>query len=111
MVKANISTQTNLIKRLISFIGLSSPKSRVIIFSSILVALYLLPYSILVNLPKMSLYQIFGIKTYSLGQTRAISLILHGQFLEAWEMNKLSYLILLMVIFIVTRDLKKILTN
>lgn len=111
MAKINIFKQISLLHKLLSLLSLSTPISRVVIFTLVLLFFTFLPYPLINKFPNLSLYQNLGIKTYSWGQTRALSLILHGQFLEAWEMNKLSYLILIVIIILLVKDVKKLLHN
>lgn len=96
---AKISNKT------LDLVSLGSPQSRVIIFVGLLVFLAFIPYNILLMLPKISLYDNLGIPSYSIGQTRALSLILHGQIQNAWDMNKLAFLLLFVLITVVVKDL------
>lgn len=93
MVKGNIYNIAKLPKKLILLISLSTPLSRVVVFSAILLAFILTPTQDLRYWPIRSLYEsLFNLKLYSWGITRSISMILHGEFSSAWELNKLSSL-------------------
>lgn len=101
----NTYTPTKLIKTFILIIGLSSPLSRIIVFTVGLVTLALLPTQNLKYLPIRSVYEdIFHIKLYSAGITRSVSMILHGDFFGAWQLNKLSYLIIITVLILLIKD-------
>jgi len=90
----------------------------------IIVILFLMPTSELHNLPVRSVYGSFVVPVffnntcsssgifancgfYSIGQTRAMSMILHGNFEEAYGMNKLVYLLLFALIAVLAVNLYK----
>ncbi len=96
----------------ISLVSLNTPLSRSIIFSSGLAILALLPTSKLGFLPLRSVYEsLFHWKLYSYGLTRSLSMILHGEFLAAWELNKLAYLVLIIVFILLINDIHGLYKN
>ena len=102
----NTYAPTKLLKTLILLIGLSSPLGRIIVFTTGLVTLALLPTQNLKYLPIRSIYEdILHLRLYSFGTTRSISMILHGDFSGAWQLNKLSYLIILVVLILLVKDI------
>jgi len=93
-------------QKLLYLLSLSKPFSRVIVFSSGLILLFLLPTDKLYYLPIRSIYEtIFHFKPYSSGITRAVSTLLHGDLKGAWNFNPLVYLIILISIVILIKDL------
>lgn len=90
----------------IDIISLTTPQSRIIVFISGLLLLWLLPTKDLPYLPVRSLFVlIFHKGIYSTGITRGVSFILHGKFYEAYVMNKLSFLVLGVVFVILIKDI------
>lgn len=105
-MKGNIYNIAKLPKKLILLIGLSTPLSRVIIFVAVLVAFIVTPTQDLKYWPIRSLYEsLFNLKLYSWGMTRSISMILHGEFSSAWELNNLSYLVVGITLFLFIKDM------
>ena len=101
------------------FLSFGSPQAIVFNLSVILIILALLPTGDLGYLPIKPVFKefllplIFGgncpdsgilknCDVYSTGQTRGISNLLHGNFQEAWEFNKITpFLFLVMIILII----------
>lgn len=89
----------------LSLISFDTPQAIVISLSFILLILFILPYSKLSYLPPHSLYGDLIIPNfecpdsgilrncgfYSIGETRALSLLLHFRFKEAYRMNPLAF--------------------
>ncbi len=93
-------------KKFLFILGLSKPFSRVIIFSLGLIILFFLPTNKLHYLPIRSLYEsIFNFKPYSSGITRAVSRLLHGDVIGAWNFNPLVYLVIPIILFILVKDI------
>jgi len=90
---------------IIKFISLSQPKARVLFFGSATVVIFFLPFDILHN---FSIWARLGIPSPSIGLTRAYWLLMHGRPTEAWQMNKLIFLVVLIILSIVISDAIKI---
>jgi len=106
-MKVNISN--NKLLRLIDLISLTTPQSRVLVFSLVILILSVLPTDQLYLLPIRSIYQTFlGWQPYSSGMTRSISYILHGHFDLAWQMNSLGFLVFGVAGVIYLKDVYKL---
>ena len=106
MEKENFYRIKSLIQKFLFIISLSKPLSRVIMFSSALIILFLLPTDKLHYLPIRSIYEsILNFQPYSSGITRAVSNLLHGNIRKAWEFNPLVYLIIPIALFILVKDI------
>ena len=100
------NTIKNYFRNFLFILSLSTPFSRVIMFSSGLILLALIPTDKLGYLPIKSLYETFlHIKPYSSGMTRAVSSILHGNFSQAYNFNPLAFLVLAIALFILIKDI------
>ncbi len=87
-------------------LSLSKPLSRIILFCSGLVILWILPTANLHYLPVRSIYEsFFGFKPYSSGITRAVSRLLHGDITGAWNFNPLVYLVIPIIFIILVKDI------
>lgn len=86
-------------------IGLQTPPARLAVFSSITLFLVVIPYHTLLSIPTVSVFARVGIHSPSIGLTRAYWYVLHGQFQNAWQMNKLIFLVVPIVLALVVRDL------
>lgn len=104
---ANIYKKIKFFFRNFLFIlSLSTPFSRVIVFSLGFILLFLLPTDKLHYLPIRSLYEtILHVKPYSSGMTRAVSSILHGNLQQAWNFNPLAFLVVFIALFILIKDI------
>lgn len=89
----------------ILLISLSSPLSRIIVFGIGLIILALIPTKNLNVLPVRSIWTLFGIYPYSTGITRSVSMILHGDFQGAYKMNFLSFIVMVIVLVLLVKDL------
>ncbi len=113
---------------LISLISFDGPKSIVIVLSFILIFLFFFPTENLSSLPVKSLYSSVIIPSflndscpnqgilkncgfYSIGQTRGVSSILHGNFKQAYNYNPLSFLLLFVMVSLIIVNLFKILKS
>src|SRR3989344_3976009 len=93
-------------KNFLFILSLSKPFSRVIVFSLGLITLFFLPTNKLHYLPVRSLYEsIFNLQPYSSGITRAVSRLLHGDIIGAWNFNPLVYLVIPIALFILVKDI------
>lgn len=91
------------------WISLDNPKSRLVCLGGGLGLLLLWPTQQLNWLPIRSVWEsIFGIKPYSSGLTRSLSLIMHGQFELAWQMNPLGYVVIGIIGAILVKDSLKL---
>ena len=104
---ANIYKKTKFfLNNLFLILSLSKPLSRIIVFCSGLMILWFLPTDKLYYLPVRSIYEsLFNFKPYSSGITRAVSRLLHGDLIGAWNFNPLVYLIIPIVLFILIKDI------
>jgi len=82
-------------------IGLQTPAGRLVFFLLASAAIFLAPYDWLSHL---SLWQHLGIPSPSIGLTRAYHLLLHGDPIAAWQRNRLIYLVLLIGVPLLARD-------
>lgn len=95
--------------RFFEIISLSGPKSRIFIFLSVLLGLFLVPLSFLENLPNFSLCsRMLGSYCYSAGITRGVSSLLKGDLNLAIDYNFLSIPVLIIIILIIISDIIKI---
>jgi len=65
-----------------------------------------MPTATLMRLPTLSFYSLLHIPSYSIGITRGVSYLLHGDIYAAWEMNKISFLVFIVMIAIMINDLR-----
>ena len=94
------------VQKFLFLISLSKPLSRIIIFTSGILILALIPTEKLHYLPVRSLYESFlHLKPYSSGITRAVSRLLHGDLVGAWKFNSLAYLLVPILSFILIKDI------
>ncbi len=105
-----MDTNSKAIKNtLISLISLDKPKSRVILFSIILLTLLVIPISFLESMPNLSFCShIFGKYCPSIGITRGVSSLLKGNIQQARDYNPLSVLALIAIISMIIIDLIKL---
>ena len=90
---------------LFEILGLQTPRGRLIFFAAASIIIFVTPYSWLAQL---SLWQRIGIEAPSVGLTRAFWHVLHFEWLAAWHRNPLIYLVLLVGIPLLARDVFKI---
>jgi len=87
------------------WISLDSPKSRLVCFGTGLLVLLVLPTQHLNWLPIRSVWETWwGVHPYSSGITRSLSMIIHGQFNAAWQMNPLGYAVLSLIGVMMLKD-------
>lgn len=92
--------------RFMGLISLSTPRSRLGVWAILTTAIYIAPFAWLKHL---SLYGHLGWRgSPSIGLTRAYWFTLHGQFHNAWQMNSLIFLVLLVGIPLLISDALKL---
>ena len=80
-------------------LSFDSCQAKTINFGMILFIAVVLPTSKLNYLPVRSIYkEVFGIEPYSVGLTRAMSRLLHGDFAGAMQFNKLVFLVFIVIL-------------
>ena len=106
-------------------ISFGTPQAIVIDISLIFLILILVPTGDLGYMPIKSLYSNFIIPTffnntcpsegiftncgfYSMGQTRGLSRLLHGDFRGAWNYNKLVFILFVVMLFVLLVNLAKV---
>lgn len=90
-------------------ISLSNRRYRFAAFVIILLLLFIIPVQILGKAPNLSICQkILGNYCPSIGITRGVSSILKGDLNSAWNYNPLSFLVLIVMIWIIVCDFIKI---
>ncbi len=87
---------------LIELVGLQSARGRLLFFAIITMAVFLVPYQALAHL---SLWQALHIPSPSIGLTRAYHLLLHGDISGAWRRNGLIFVVLIIGLGVLSRDL------
>ena len=85
------STPTSLWRLFIEIAGLQTARGRLLFFLIVTLAVAIVPYAWLGNL---SLWQLLGIPSPSIGLTRAYWKILHGDPVGAFMRNPLIYVVL-----------------
>lgn len=93
---------------LIETVGLSSPRGRIIFFVLISAAIFAMPPRWPVT---FSVWHRLGIASPSIGLTRAYRLVLHGDFIHAWQQNKLIYVVILVGGVVLAQDVRTIMHN
>lgn len=95
-------------KIILDILSFGTPQAIVINLSSIMIILAVIPVDKLNYLPIRSVYEsVFHLHLYSSGQTRAISSLLHGDILDAWQFNKLVYLLFAVMLMLIVINLSK----
>jgi hypothetical protein len=89
------------VKLLTEVVGLQTARGRVLFFGFASFWIFLLPISVLKN---FSIWQKLGIDSPSIGLTRAYHYVLHGDLVKAWEQNGLIFIILLIGVPIIIKD-------
>ncbi|MCX6804708.1 MAG: DUF2752 domain-containing protein [Patescibacteria group bacterium] len=90
--------------RILNIIGLQTPMARLTVFTGTTICLYSISYSSLLQTPTLSLFSRLNIPSPSIGLTRAYWLLIHGDLNGAWQMNKLVYLVALVLAGIIVVD-------
>lgn len=70
---------------------------------------FFIPYEKLINFPDLCLWKrFFGVECIGCGTIRAFWKVLHFQFKEAFYLNRLVYLYIVLLIFIFYKSIRKI---
>lgn len=86
---------------LLDIISFNSPQAKVFNLTSIFIIAATVPTDKLKYLPIRSIYEsVFHIQLYSSGMTRAMSRLFHGDFIGAWEFNKLVFPVFLTMLIL-----------
>ena len=91
---------------LLESISFSTSRGRVIFFMSASLLIYVLPISVLAG---FSLWSKLGVPSPSIGLTRAYHYILHGDFNAAWAQNNLIFVVLVIGLPIIAKDVYTVL--
>lgn len=86
-------------------VGLQSPRGRLLFFGLATIAIFVAPYNWLANL---SVWQALGVPSPSIGLTRAYHLLLHGDFVAAWDRNPLIFVVLFIGLPLLAFDLGRL---
>lgn len=84
-------------------IGLQSARGRLLVFTLLSIAIFFVPYDWLTHL---SIWQALDIPSPSIGLTRAYHLLLHGDIDGAWQRNGLIFIILIVGVIILIKDIQ-----
>ncbi len=99
------------IKKFLEIFSLATNKSRIIVFTTTLIILTIVPVSNLESIPNLSLCKLLiEEKCYSVGITRGISSLLKLKFEQAINYNWLSLPALLTIFTILIKDIYQIKT-
>lgn len=91
----------NIKEILLDIISFNSPQAKVFNFTLIFIIAATVPTNKLKYLPIRSIYEsVFHIQLYSSGMTRAMSRLFHGDFVGAWEFNKLVFPVFLTMLIL-----------
>ena len=93
---------------LFDLLSFNTPQAKVINFTLIFLIAASVPTDRLNYLPVRSIYkEVFHIEPYSVGLTRAMSRLLHGDLVGAWNFNKLAFPVFLVMLFLLITNLIK----
>lgn len=104
--------QINTFKRinffLLDLISFNTPQARVINFTLIFLIAALVPTEKLHYLPVRSIWkEVFHVELYSVGLTRAMSRLFHGDLVGAWNFNKLVFPVFFVMLFLLIFNMIK----
>lgn len=99
------SKKTKKISNFINLISLCTPQSRLFIFGGGLLVAAIWPIGKISYLPLRSIYQIFGLRLYSSGLTRAMLSFMKGNFSLAYKFNPLIFPAVLIIFYIIVKDI------
>jgi|SRR3989344_893915 len=92
----------------LDLLSFGTPQAKVINFSLMLLISILVPTKDLHYLPIRSIWRdVFKIEPYSVGLTRAMSRLFHGDLIGAWNFNKLVFPVAVVVIWLLIGNLIK----
>src|SRR3989344_8708259 len=93
---------------LLDVLSFGTPQAKVINFSLMLLISILVPTKDLHYLPIRSIWRdVFKIEPYSVGLTRAMSRLFHGDIIGAWNFNKLVFPVALLMGWLLISNLIK----
>ncbi len=93
---------------LFDLLSFNTPQARVINFTLIFLIAALVPTDKLHYLPVRSIWKdFFHVEPYSVGLTRAMSRLFHGDLIGAWNFNKLVFPVLVVMLFLLIINLIK----
>jgi len=96
-------------KLIVEIVTLSTAKGRLLFFVLATLIVYFVPYSWLNNL---SLWQRLGWDSApSIGLTRSYYLLIHGNPIGAWHRNSLIYIVLVVWLVIMVKDIAELMRN
>lgn len=87
---------------ILEILGLSSSRGRVIFFVLVSTAIFLEPPAWPIT---FSVWQHLGIEAPSIGLTRAYRYVLHGEFVQAWQQNKLIFVVIVVGGAVIAKDM------
>jgi len=93
---------------LFDLLSFNTAQARVINFTLIFLVAALVPTDKLHYLPVRSIWkEVFHIEPYSIGLTRAMSRLFHGDLIGAWNFNKLVFPVFAIMIFLLIANFIK----
>jgi hypothetical protein len=98
-------------KVFLEVVSFGSPRAIVFNLVVVFVILFLMPTGELGLLPVRSLFSLAGVKWYSVGLTRAMSRLLHGDVAGAYEMNKLVFVLFVAMVSVLVVNVVKMRRN
>jgi hypothetical protein len=91
---------------LLDIISFDSAQAKVFNFITMFIIAGVLPTDKLKYLPIRSVYEnVFHLKLYSSGMTRAMSRLFHGDIAGAWQFNKLVFVVVLTMLVLIIINL------
>lgn len=94
-------------QKVLNFLTLQKPESRLGFFGLVTFLLYLVPYNTLEK-AHLSLYERLDIPSPSIGLTRAYWKLIRADFDGAWDKNKLVYPVVAIVLYLIIHDIRTI---
>lgn len=93
---------------LFDLVSFNTPQARVINFILIFLTAALVPTDKLHYLPVRSIWkEVFHIEPYSVGLTRAMSRLFHGDLVGAWNFNKLVFPVFAVMLLLLIHNFVK----
>ena len=90
---------------LFDLLSFNTPQARVINFILIFLIAVLVPTDKLHYLPVRSIWkEVFNLELYSVGLTRAMSRLFHGDLIGAWNFNKLVFPVFVVILFLLIHN-------
>lgn len=89
-------------------IGLSSARGRIIFFLIVSGAIFVWPPT---GPFTLSVWQHLGVESPSIGLTRAYRRLLHGEFTQAWQQNKIIFIVVAVGIVVLAKDVIALVNN